>query len=655
MISFLLYLLKSTISLGIFYLVFRLLMRGETNFALGRSLLLTLVLASLVIPVIQLPTFLQLPVKIDLVPENIPVVAQQVARPVEQAPVFNAETAPAIQSVSFPASSHRDFSLSLIDLLLLVYAAGVALFLLILARHIASVLLIFRRATFRQMNGYRLYVFEKDIVSFAFGRSVVISCGDYDQHGEAILAHEQAHIRLNHFYDLVLVELVRAFHWFNPAIHLLISDLKAVHEFQADAETLKTGFDSTHYQLLVIQKGVGQQKFALANSFNHCQIKKRIVMMNKLKNTNAGWWKAAAFLPLLALLLVFCGRESKDEVLENAIQMKGETTKLDQCFILFDSMTEPYKFEMNLVDGSVDEKYNFADISTVKQLVWLSFKPKHSCWLTDGEYKYSSLSHTSSPFMSFSGKIRLGNKEMEIKGGTVDCKQGSREIKVSFNLEIENGIELKGSYSGQLSKLLRIRKSGTQPLLNAEVETEIVSSDDPGMTIVFKSDGNYINNRKYSREDFIAKVKEWRSAKPGENRGLFRFSTYPGVELSEERNREISAISNAVGGIFLPGGFGLDQQAVFPGGVDEMFKWIDKNKVYPKDPKTYLSGKHVGVKFEVDENGKVGKIEIVGGVNSELDAEVIRVISQMPTWKPAMRKGKPVSVEQRIGVSFRPK
>lgn len=304
MSTFLIYIFESTASLGIFYLVFRLLMRGETNFALARSLLLTLVIASLIIPVIQLPAFLQVPVKIDLVPENIPVVAQQLVRPVEQAPVFAGEVAPANQPVSVPAASHHDFSLSLVDALLLVYAAGVALFLLILARHIASVLLIFRRAAFRQMNGYRLYITEKETPSFAFGRSVVISRSDYEQHGDAILAHEQAHIRLNHFYDLILVELVRAFHWFNPAIHLLASDLKAVHEYQADAETLKTGVDSTHYQLLVIQKGVGQQKFALANSFNHCQIKKRIVMMNKLKNTKAGWWKAAAFLPVLAFLLM---------------------------------------------------------------------------------------------------------------------------------------------------------------------------------------------------------------------------------------------------------------------------------------------------------------------------------------------------------------
>jgi hypothetical protein len=52
---------------------------------------------------------------------------------------------------------------------------------------------------------------------------------------------------------------------------------------QADEATIKSGIDTIKYQLLIIQKSVGQHRFALANSFNHCQIKNRITMMNKSK------------------------------------------------------------------------------------------------------------------------------------------------------------------------------------------------------------------------------------------------------------------------------------------------------------------------------------------------------------------------------------
>jgi biopolymer transport protein ExbD len=106
----------------------------------------------------------------------------------------------------------------------------------------------------------------------------------------------------------MLLETIKIIFWFNPLVYRLTNDLKEIHEFQADDCTLNQGIDATKYQLLIIQKCVGHQKFALANSFNHCQIKKRIAMMNKQKTSNSRRWKVATFLPLLALLLMAFGR-----------------------------------------------------------------------------------------------------------------------------------------------------------------------------------------------------------------------------------------------------------------------------------------------------------------------------------------------------------
>ncbi|MGQ7870695.1 M56 family metallopeptidase [Sunxiuqinia sp. sy24] len=147
-----------------------------------------------------------------------------------------------------------------------------------------------------------------DIPAFSFGRYILISQYDYDTNSEAIITHERSHISLGHFYDLMLMELAKIIFWFNPLIYRLARDLKEIHEFQADHNTLHSGIDATQYQLLIIQKCVGHQKFALANSFNHCQIKNRITMMNKQKTSKAWRWKVATFLPLLALLLMAFGK-----------------------------------------------------------------------------------------------------------------------------------------------------------------------------------------------------------------------------------------------------------------------------------------------------------------------------------------------------------
>ncbi|MDP3645045.1 MAG: M56 family metallopeptidase [Bacteroidota bacterium] len=306
--TFLIYILESTVCIGVFYLLFRLLMRKETSFAVNRATLLTIVATSVIVPLVQLPQLMQTPVHIELIPEFSENKIQ-----IQNLPVAENATISKVQpfvTESTPATS--EFTISLETLLKYFYIAGVLVAFLLFIRNIILIFLLSRKATVRQMDDYRLLIVDSEVPSFAFGRSVVISQTDYYAHGSAILAHEQAHIRLNHFVDLLLLELVKTIHWFNPAVYALIGDMKEIHEFQADEQTLHSGIDAKQYQLLIIQKGVGPRRFALANSFNHCQIKKRITMMNKSKTSKAWCWKVATFLPLLTLLLMAFGRTGEN-------------------------------------------------------------------------------------------------------------------------------------------------------------------------------------------------------------------------------------------------------------------------------------------------------------------------------------------------------
>ena len=313
--TFLIYILESTICISVFYLLFRLLMSKETSFAVNRATLLTIVLASVVVPLVQLPQLMQTPVHVELIPEFSENKIQ-----IQNLPATENATSFEVQSVvpeSTPVTN--ELTIPLETLLRYFYLAGALIAFLLFIRNIIQIFLLSRKATVQQMDGYRLLIVDREVPSFAFGRSVVISQTDYEAHGSAILAHEQAHIRLNHFVDLLLLELVRTIHWFNPAVYALIGDMKEIHEFQADEQTLHSGIDATQYQLLIIQKGVGPRRFALANSFNHCQIKKRITMMNKQKTSKAWRWKVATFLPLLALLLMAFGNRSELPIEKNTL------------------------------------------------------------------------------------------------------------------------------------------------------------------------------------------------------------------------------------------------------------------------------------------------------------------------------------------------
>ena len=298
MSSFLFYILKSTIGISLLYGMFRLFMRKETFFALNRAILLAIVLVATVIPLISLPPLFQ---PIVLESRNSAVEQPEInsASLTEFAQTENASTE-TISTQSSQAENHFSWATAIQYL----YWAGILITFLILIHGIGSVVVLFRNAKIKRVDGYKLVIVDHEVSPFSFAKIIVIFRADYETHRQSILTHEQAHIQLNHFFDLTLLEAIKIFHWFNPFIYLLITDMKEIHEFQADENTLNSGIDAKQYQFLIIQKSVGPQRFALANSFNHCQIKNRITMMNKSKTSKAWRWKVATFLPLLALLLM---------------------------------------------------------------------------------------------------------------------------------------------------------------------------------------------------------------------------------------------------------------------------------------------------------------------------------------------------------------
>jgi len=308
--SLLLFLLKSTLCLSILYLAFSLLMKHETYFRLNRMVLLLIVLSSAIIPFLTSPQAIQPFRQVKLEPIFR-------SKAIVEAPVQTTDFPAAIQSSTPASKTIRPVTIPVINILKFIYLTGVFVSILMLIYSIISVLMLFRKARKSELNGFHLMVVDKDISAFSFGCNILISKYDYEQHSEAIITHEKSHIRLGHFYDLMVMEITKIIFWFNPLVYSMIRELKAIHEFQADDYTLNTGIDATKYQLLIIQKCVGHQKFALANSFNHCQIKNRITMMNKQKTSKAGLWKVATFLPLLALLLMAFGRDGKSVPMES--------------------------------------------------------------------------------------------------------------------------------------------------------------------------------------------------------------------------------------------------------------------------------------------------------------------------------------------------
>lgn len=110
---------------------------------------------------------------------------------------------------------------------------------------------------------------------------------------EQVLAHERTHIRQKHSLDLLIVQLVAAFLWFNPLVWHLIKSLKTTHEYIADRKMITQGYSLVEYQTLLLRQLISNNSFGLVHNFNLSFIKKRITMMKNKKSGRIGRAKVA--------------------------------------------------------------------------------------------------------------------------------------------------------------------------------------------------------------------------------------------------------------------------------------------------------------------------------------------------------------------------
>ena len=82
-----------------------------------------------------------------------------------------------------------------------------------------------------------------------------------------------------------------------------------------------------------------------------------------------------------------------------------------------------------------------------------------------------------------------------------------------------------------------------------------------------------------------------------------------------------------------------DRDATFPGGLEAIRKYLDKNFVRPLECSN-IEG-NMEVAFIVDEEGKVSIVEVTKSLHPKLDKALTQVFMNMPKWQPAMRDGKP--------------
>ena len=340
---FLIYLIKSTVYLGLFYAFFMLVMRGTTFFRFNRVMLLLGTFVCMLLPCYTVTVDevegIQLPMQV--LDEMLVLKTTNEAREISAIELPLQEAAPTASTPLLPI------------ILLGIYLLGMLVYLVMVFRSFAEVWKMIASHPKQWKDGCWLIIIPEKIPSFSWSNYIVISKEDYRNYPQ-VLVHERMHYLCRHSYDILFFTIVHALHWFNPMVWLIRTELKQLHEFEADQGVINQGIDATQYQLLLVKKAVGKKLYTIANGFNHTKLQKRITMMIQEKTNGWERLKWLVTVPVvMGTMLVFAQPEVKDTLEETIPKVLQLNTKEEISVFKKFFAEQLSASEKKLPDGSV--------------------------------------------------------------------------------------------------------------------------------------------------------------------------------------------------------------------------------------------------------------------------------------------------------------
>ena len=282
------YILKLSISLGVVYLFYHLVLRKLTFYAWNRWYLLGYSFLSFFIAFFNITPLFQASLLNSKAIQFVPSIYFYSDN------ISLGKTATLISQSNW---SHWTYGL-------LIVITGAAALSLRLVIQYFSFLKIRNKAELLSENDTKIYHVEADIIPFSFGNSIFINRNLHSLDDmQEIVRHEFVHVKQKHSWDILWSELLCIVNWYNPFSWLLKRSIRQNLEFIADCKVLENGLNKKEYQYLLL-KVIGNNHFSIASKFNFSSLKKRIAMMNKMKTARVHIVKFLFIVPLVAILLI---------------------------------------------------------------------------------------------------------------------------------------------------------------------------------------------------------------------------------------------------------------------------------------------------------------------------------------------------------------
>ncbi|AZQ44650.1 M56 family metallopeptidase [Nonlabens ponticola] len=296
------HLLHSCVLALLLYGLYKLLLKNSGGFQIHRAYLLLIPVLAAVLP------FVVLPFAFGIDYQETTATLSQPAIVVQESVIQTSSTLLIEQEprITWP------------QLLLAIYAAGFL---------VAAILFIIKLARLNEWIDNGKTTYRDDIcitqvdnlpAAFSFLNRVYIGSDLDDKDYQHILTHELTHIKQRHSWDLLFYEILRIAFWFHPVVYLAQRDLKMVHEYIADEQTIQIHGKQSYYENLLRQV-MDCPDYSFANSFYKLNtIKNRIKMIHHTQKHRFPYRKLLWVLPILFTSLIYTACTSDNEEAENA-------------------------------------------------------------------------------------------------------------------------------------------------------------------------------------------------------------------------------------------------------------------------------------------------------------------------------------------------
>lgn len=265
----------------VLYFAYKLLFRNSNRFQLNRIILLTISVFAFALPFIRINLEGQQFQEITSFKEEMDVIFYSDAV-IEETPV-EANT------------------LSVTDIISYIYIVGVVFFLMKFVYNIVKIYKIRAGKKIETIDDVNFIYTNESHIPFSFLKNIYIPKDNLDA---MIIKHEMSHVKNHHSVDIILMEIMIAFQWFNPFIRMIKNELKNNHEFIADSEAIKDEDEKSNYMMLLLQQCTADDFSTIANNFSFLLTKKRISMITKNQKVKGSVIKVLLTLPVFALLIL---------------------------------------------------------------------------------------------------------------------------------------------------------------------------------------------------------------------------------------------------------------------------------------------------------------------------------------------------------------